>query len=154
MGRKNIIAGIVLILIGIGYGYLASELPIRDVKGVPGPSFFPIIITLALIALSSAMFFQGLKQIRAGDAGEEISLPPKKVMIMLFVFLAFIAALPYLGFLYASIPFLTVMILLYGGRHKLLLIIAGPGIPLILYYFFRHVFLIPLPQATLSILGG
>ena len=154
MGRKNIIAGLVLILIGIGYGYLASELPIRDVKGVPGPSFFPFLIAMAQIGLAAAMFVQGLRDVRDGKAGEAVSLPSPNILTMLFVFLVFIAALPYLGFLFASIPFFTVLILLYGGRHKYLLLIAGPGIPIALYFLFRHVFLIPLPQATLSMLGG
>ena len=83
-----------------------------------------------------------------------VQKPPLRVIAMIVLYIVFIAALPYLGFLIASIPFFTILMALYGGRHKVLLTLAGPCIPIAIYYLFRHVFLIPLPKATLEILGG
>ena len=154
MGRKNIIAGVILMMIGIIYGYLTSQLPVRPVTGEPGISFFPWIITIAVLILSLAMTIQGWRAIRQEEAALTWQPPSLQVVATLLLFMVYIAALPYLGFLIASVPFFIGLMVLYGGRHKTLLILAGPGVPIALYFLFRHVFLIPLPRATLTILGG
>jgi len=154
MGQKNIIAGVVLILISLTFMYLTSQLPNRIVGGDPGIAFFPWIITLSVLVLSIAMTIQGWLSIRQGEAATTWQAPPTRVIVMVGLYIIFIALLPYLGFLIASIPFFTILMFLYGGRHKLLLTLAGPCIPISIYFLFRHVFLIPLPNATLEILGG
>jgi len=155
MGRKNIIAGVVLILISLTFGYLTSQLPNRIVGGDPGIAFFPWIITLSVLFLSIAMTVQGWLSIRQGEAATTTwQPPPTRVIAMIVLYIVFITLLPYLGFLVASVPFFTILMFLYGGRHKALLILAGPCIPIAIYFLFRHVFLIPLPKATLEILGG
>jgi len=162
MGRRNIIAGVVLIIISLTFGYLTSQLPHRIVGGDPGIAFFPWLITLSVLILSIAMTVQGWLSIRQGEGADPSAphdaspwrLPPTRVIAMIVLYIVFIALLPYLGFLVASVPFFTILMFLYGGRHKVLLILAGPCIPIAIYYLFRHVFLIPLPQATLEILGG
>ena len=55
MGRRNIIAGVALILISLTFAYLISQLPNRIVGGDPGIAFFPWIITLSVLILSIAM---------------------------------------------------------------------------------------------------
>ena len=154
MGRRNIIAGVALILISLTFAYLISQLPNRIVGGDPGIAFFPWIITLSVLILSIAMTIQGWLSIRQGEVAMSVQKPPLRVIAMIVLYIVFIAALPYLGFLIASIPFFTILMALYGGRHKVLLTLAGPCIPIAIYYLFRHVFLIPLPKATLEILGG
>lgn len=158
MGQKNIIAGVVLILISLTFGYLTSQLPQRTVGGDPGITFFPWIIALSVLVLSIAMTIQGWLIIRQGEAQGETEKtwqrPPIRVIAMIVLYVVFIALLPYLGFLVASVPFFTILMYLYGGRHKVLLTLAGPCIPIAIYFLFRHAFLIPLPKATLEILGG
>jgi putative tricarboxylic transport membrane protein len=158
MGQKNIIAGVVLILISLTFGYLTSQLPQRTVGGDPGITFFPWIIALSVLVLSIAMTIQGWLIIRQGEAQGETETtwqrPPTRVIAMIVLYVVFIALLPYLGFLVASVPFFTILMYLYGGRHKVLLTLAGPCIPIAIYFLFRHGFLIPLPKATLEILGG
>jgi len=154
MGRKNIIAGVTLILISLTFAYLTSQLPHRNIGGDPGIAFFPWLITSFILILSVAMTVQGWLSIRQGEVTTSSQRPPTRVIAMIALYIVFIAALPYLGFLVASIPFFTILMALYGGRHKALLIVAGPCIPIAIYFLFRHVFLIPLPRATLEILGG
>lgn len=154
MGRKNIIAGVILMIITLGYGYMTSQLPHRNIAGAPGISFFPWIITIGVFTLSLAMTIQGWMSIRQGETNVPWQAPAPRVIAMLVLYVVFITSLQYLGFLIASIPVFMILMALYGGRHKLMLILAGPIIPIAIFLLFKKVFLIPLPKATLSILGG
>jgi hypothetical protein len=94
MGQKNIIAGVVLILISLTFMYLTSQLPNRIVGGDPGIAFFPWIITLSILVLSIAMTIQGWLSIRKGDAITTWQMPPTRVIVMVGLYIVFIALLP------------------------------------------------------------
>ncbi|MEQ8193173.1 MAG: tripartite tricarboxylate transporter TctB family protein [Rhodospirillales bacterium] len=154
MGRKNVIAGIVLLAIGLGYGYLSLQLPVRAIEGVPGPSFFPILIALSLSALAAALTWQGIARRRAEAHETTERLVTSRQFAMLGIFAAYLAALPFLGFLAAGIPFFAGLVFVYGGLRPIPFTLAAAGIPVGLFFLFRHVFQIPLPRGTLEILGG
>ena len=154
MGRKNIIAGIALLALGLVYGYFALHLPVRAIEGVPGPSFFPILLTLFLVTLSIALVWQGMTQRRTEHAdGPEPPLTLRQ-LVMLGVFTAYLAALPVLGFLAAGIPFFAALVTIYGGLRPIPFVLVAGGIPAGLFFLFRHVFQIPLPRGTVEIFGG
>jgi hypothetical protein len=154
MGRKNVIAGIALLALGLVYGYFALHLPVRAIEGVPGPSFFPILIALFLVALSAALVWQGMTQRRTEHA--DVPEPPLTLrqLAMLGVFTAYLAALPVLGFLAAGIPFFAALVTVYGGLRPIPFVLVAGGIPVGLFFLFRHVFQIPLPRGTVEIFGG
>ena len=153
MALRNIVAAAVLLALGIAYGTLATQLPERSLPNIPGPSFFPYLITIVLVALSLALLVQGIRGYRRGPL--ELNLREQAPAIMaLLLFAAYLAALPRLGFLHASIPFAGGMIWLYGGRNRLFLVAGAVGLPLFLSLLFREVFRIPLPHGSWSVLGG
>jgi hypothetical protein len=157
MGRKNVIAGIALLALGLVYGYFALHLPVRAIEGVPGPSFFPILITLFLVALSAALVWQGVTQRRTQHAEHaDVPEPPltPRQLAMLGIFAAYLAALPVLGFLAAGIPFFAALVAIYGGLRPIPFVLVAGGIPAGLFFLFRHVFQIPLPRGTVEIFGG
>ena len=147
MPVKNIIAAIILAMIGIGYGLLASELPERPSINVPGPSFFPKLISGFIVILSIALLYKGIVGIREdGTINKDLSFPGKGALLVAWI-AAFIFALPHVGFLIAGIPFFAGMMLLCGPGSKLQLLGASVAIPTILFYLFRDGFQILLPHA-------
>lgn len=153
MARRNMIAAVALLALGIVYGYLAVQLPERSQSNIPGPAFFPYLITVVLIGLSVALLVQGIR----GPWREPLELDLSEripAIVALVVFAVYIAALPRLGFEVASIPFAGVMIWLYGGRNRLLVAAGAVALPLFLSLLFREAFRIPLPHGSWSVFGG
>ncbi len=152
MGRKNIIAALVLLGIGIGYGILTSRLPGSTARGVPGPAFFPWLVDICLLVLSAALLVQGIILVRR-EGAVRLQLPSWRVATTLILFVIYMAVLPFLGFIWASIPFFAALMMLYGARRKVFIVASSAGVPFFLFYLFGQVFKIPLPQGSLHILG-
>ncbi|MDA1090407.1 MAG: tripartite tricarboxylate transporter TctB family protein [Proteobacteria bacterium] len=151
MRNKNITAGIFLTALGLAYGYLTAGLPERSLPNMPGPSFFPWVLTFCLLVLSVSLVVQGLRMAEdapkpAGKAGG--SFP---AVVFLGVFAIYLALLPFLGFLPASIPFFAVLMVMYGETRKLWVASFSFGVPIFLFLLFRNVFDIPLPRGSLSL---
>ena len=111
------------------------------------------LIAIVLLALSVGLLVQGIRGYRRVPL--DLNLPRRAPAIAaLLLFTVYLAALPRLGFLIASIPFAGGMLWLYGGRNKLFLAAAAVGLPLLLSLLFREVLRIPLPHGSWSVLGG
>ena len=160
MERRNILAGLVLLALSAGYGYLIGTIPDRTLPNTPGPTFFPWIIAGAAAALSLALVLQGVaalagsaKGLVGAQAAEDEVKPeadgPGKGFLLavaaLVWFALYLAALPFAGFIVASFIFFGGLMLLYGARNPLLIAVASCAIPAALYLLFRHVFTILLP---------
>jgi hypothetical protein len=146
MALRNIVAAVALLALGIVYGYLAARLPERDLPNIPGPSFFPVLIAAILVGLSLALLWQGVREWRRTAPRLEMNGIDRKAATMLGVFALYVGAFPYAGFLLASIPFTAALMWLYGGRNKLLLAVVSIGLPIFLFFLFRDVFQILLPE--------
>ena len=95
MPVKNIIAAIILALIGIGYGLLASELPDRPSINVPGPAFFPELIAGFIVILSIALLYKGVVGMREEGAISKTGLVfSGKGTFLIAWIAAFVIALP------------------------------------------------------------
>lgn len=152
--HRRIAAGIVLLLISIGYGYLTSELPKRTLPDTPDPAFMPWINTIALGVLALLLLRQGERESSSGGAGgdEPIAVAPPTAFIA--AFLVFILLLPYLGFVLSGIPFFAAMMLLFGERRIFRLLAGSVGGPIILFAVFRFGFNIILPRGLIGGLIG
>ncbi len=153
MALRNIVAAAALLALGVVYFYLATQLPERSLPNIPGPAFFPYLIAIVLIGLSVALLAQGLRGYRPAPISLNLAARAPAIAA-LALFAAYLAALPRLGFLAASIPFAGGMIWLYGGRNPLLVAGGAVALPLLLSLLFREVFRIPLPQGSWSVFGG
>lgn len=148
MRNKNISSAIVLIAFGIIYGFLTANLPDRSLPNTPSPSFFPCIITVNILVLSAWLLIRGLRQPKT----ERVPVDAKKIRVAVFAmasFAVYLAAMPMLGFVLATLPFFAVMMVLYGEKRPLWISSGAIGVTAILYMIFRHGFGVFLPQGLL-----
>ena len=143
--RRDVVVGVVLLALGIGYGALTASLPNRSLPNTPGPAFFPWLITAAIIILSIALLLRAF-----GDSDPEPSRtsPDTAAKLRLFTLLwivFYVVVLPFAGFLLASVPFFGGMMWFYGERRPVVILLASIVIPGGLLYVFRYVFQILLP---------
>ena len=148
MGHRNLAAGVVLLAVGIGYGFAAGQLPDRTLPDTPGPAFFPWLIAFGLIALSAALTVRGLIAVRGG--GEDFSgyRLPGRGWLALGGFAAFLLLLPYAGFVLAGVPFCGALTVLFGERRPVIALAAAVLIPLMLYIVFSTGFQVLLPRGA------
>ena len=152
MVPRNIVAAIVLILVGIGYSVLTSNLPTREIEQTTEPSFFPWVVTVCLLALSIALLAQAL---RGGTAYENlVAFGPEvgagRYLAGFVAFAVYLVLLPNLGFVAANVPFFVVLMAIYGERRPVWLTVGSVGVSLVLFFLFRELFQIRLPAGVLG----
>ncbi|MDH5749240.1 MAG: tripartite tricarboxylate transporter TctB family protein [Rhodospirillales bacterium] len=152
MRIRNIIAGLTLTALGLIYGFLTTGLPVRSLPNTPGPSFFPWIITALLLVLSVSLLVQGLRMEETEPSNGKKRPIPQALFLCLFI--VYLAALPFFGFLFTSIPFFAALIVMYGERRKAWVASFAIGVPVFLLLLFRDGFSIPLPRGSLGFLLG
>lgn len=142
-----------LIVCSLAYGYFAWGLPVRSLPNTPGPSFFPLLVTVVLLALSATLLVQGLLAPNDGEMPTEET--PKrfcirKTLLALSVLLLYIAVLPTLGFILSTLPLFAALMVLYGERRPLVVLVGTVVMTIVLYGLFRHGFNIFLPRGLLA----
>jgi hypothetical protein len=147
MAHKNIAAAIGLLAFTGWYAVLTTGLPDRDIMpNTPGPSFFPWLITVALTALSVALLVQGIARLKRPTGAVADRQDLKTPVLALASFAIYLIALPYLGFVPASVIFFAALMWLYGSRNPFLIAAGAIAGPLALFVLFRYGFNIILPR--------
>ncbi len=156
MRRRNIIAGLVLVAAGLGYGLLTLRLPTRTLPYTPDPSFFPWINTGLILVLAAALLVRAVLSPRVADKPDGTAARGREraAALTLGAFLAYLLALPVVGFLLATIPFFAVLMLLLGERRPIWVITGSVAVPLMLFVVFRLGFGIILPRGLMSAVLG
>ena len=152
MRMKNIAAGLGFLVFGAVYASLTAQLPLRTVGNVPGPSFFPWVLTWCFLGLSCVLLIQGLmapahtpstpKQNSAPESQKRTLRRQAMGLILLAIYLAL---LPFLGFLLATPLFFGALMWTAGERRPIPILGWGVGIPLFLYLMFDRLFSVPIP---------
>ena len=145
MARRELAAACVLLVVTAAFGWLTMGLPDRVLPNTPGPAFFPGLITLALAVLSFALLARGLRA--AGQEQATLAAPLTiRSWAALGAFVAYLIAMPTLGFVTASVPFFAVLAWLYGERRPIVVALTSLGVPVALSLIFRAGFQILLPR--------
>jgi len=150
MKQRNLIAALVLLAFSGGYAYMTANLPDRGIENMTEPSFFPWIVTTLLLTLTSILLVQSLLPSQAAAAWTLSTAAKSKVAQVLGLFAVYVAVLPSLGFLVASVPFFGGMMAVYGERRPLWLVLGSIGVSVGLFYLFRLGFTIYLPVGVLK----
>jgi hypothetical protein len=147
MAHKNIAAAIGLLAFTGWYAVMTTGLPERDVMpNTPGPSFFPWLISAAIAALSIALLVQGIAGLKRANGAATEPYDVKTPVLALASFVIYLGALPYLGFVPASVLFFAALMWLYGARNPAIIAAGAVLGPLILFVLFRYGFNIILPR--------
>lgn len=154
MWRRNVIAALVLMCVAAGYGYLSAQLPDRTLPNTPDPAFFPWINTVALFALAVILLFQGLADKRAAIEATPWGARQIAALLTLASFVLYLLALPTVGFLLATAPFVAALMLLFGERRPTWLAAGSVGISVFLFVIFSQLFNVFLPRGLLQGLLG
>ncbi|MFP6710300.1 MAG: tripartite tricarboxylate transporter TctB family protein [Rhodospirillales bacterium] len=150
MRTRNLIAAIVLLFLCAGYAYLTAHLPTRAIENTTQPSFFPWVITFCLAVLSLFLLAQGLLPIVSTKTPAGVDVPAKRLVFGLILSIAYLIALPILGFAGANIPLFAGLMMLYGERRPIWIIGGSVLISLFVFYLFREGFQILLPAGILD----
>ena len=150
MKQRNLIAALVLLAFSGGYAYMTAHLPARGIENMTEPSFFPWIVATLLLMLTSILLVQSLLPGPAAATWNLSAAARSKVAQVLGLFAVYVAVLPSLGFLVASVPFFGAMMAVYGERRPVWLVLGSFGVAVGLFYLFRLVFTIYLPAGVLK----
>ena len=151
MAWKNIVAGTGLLAFSAWYAWLAAGLPERSLPNTPGPSFFPFVVIALVAVLSAALVIKGAMALRAGGETTRPAAASRLPALTIAAFFVYLAALPFAGFIVASIVFFAVLMLLYGSRKPLLVGAASTLVPVVLFVIFRYGFQIVLPRGIFGL---
>ena len=137
----SFISGICLILLSVVLFYEANQLS-------PFASVFPYAITSVLLLLSVLLIFRSFKiEIKV----EKEKVDTVKIFFLIIVFFAWIYFLERTGFVLTSLIAFNLLILVNSGlkagiKKIFLYMIFGSIFVLLLYFGFKNLLLVPLPE--------
>lgn len=166
MIRANVLSGLACFAFAAWIWYVAGDVPAMTATDNLGGRFFPRLISGAMMVASLGLLITGLMgiEISAGTArapteaeesaaarADQLSIGPGEVRLGLFVVVMalYVAALPWLGYLLASVIAFAVMLVLAGERRPLAVVLGAPGITVLLYLLFAVLFGQNVPEGTL-----
>jgi hypothetical protein len=179
MNRTNVASGLVCVLFGAVVYWLAGDVPAFTATDNLGGRFLPRLVSVLMMLTGLALVVTGWLnievqggQVRRGavtapnemepssaapeEAEEErdagfFGLAPGELRILGFiaVLLLYTLALPFVGYLAASIVTFAALIAIAGERRPLRIAAGAVGIALLLYLLFGVVFQVHLPTASL-----
>jgi hypothetical protein len=147
MKRINIITSLVLFAFGGFYIYLITRLPERNLEHTLKSSFMPWVLVILLLFLSLLLLVWNLLRDSQEACDYRISRREGGGLILLIaLIIAYILALPYLGFLILTPPLLAVLIWLTGSRRWVEIVAVSLGSTAAVYAFFTLLFRVQLPD--------
>lgn len=154
MWRRNIIAALVVLCVAAAYAYFTTQLPSRTLPNTPDPAFFPWINTGMLVVLGTILLLQGIRGRRTQTGPTVAGDRVVPAALTLASFVLYLIALPILGFLLATIPFVAALMLLFGERRATWLAAGPVGVAVFFFVIFSYAFNVYLPRGLLHGLLG
>lgn len=146
MVDARILLPVILLVATTVYLVAAQDIanPYADRGGI-GPSFFPIVIAVAMYAALIAVLIDGVRAVRAGEPPFEHRLKdPAKVVLLTAVYVALFRPL---GFLLATTAYVTGLFHVFdlGTRNPVKQVAVALVIALLGHLLFRTAFGVRLP---------
>lgn len=141
---SNIIPVLFMIL-SIVVIYSASQFP--D-EGEVGTGFFPILVSVGII-LSSIV---NILTDNVDDSYHDISSYNLiSAAIVFTIMVLYVILMPIIGFLIGTMILLPVLMYYSGVQSKSLIAAISVIFPIVLFYIFSRIFLVPLPEAIIPV---
>lgn len=147
MKKGNIISSVILICLSIFILIQAKTFP-KAGGNIPGPGFFPKILAIFLIGLSSALII--LSYINKED--KKVVLIDKnnsKVYLTILIITIYLILMNIVGFLISTPILLFVLILVYGMKGYIKNVIISVFITVVIYGVFQVLLTVPLPSGII-----
>jgi putative tricarboxylic transport membrane protein len=140
--------GLGLALVGAAAIYLASGFREGTAHGGPGTRFLPILLGVIVIVLGAVLALQR----SPSDQPVEAPAPggERRAIWTLGVIVAYVLAYGRLGFLLATVPFLAILLLVYGERRWPVILAVAAGATGVSYALFAVWLGVPLPSGPLG----
>jgi putative tricarboxylic transport membrane protein len=166
MQRADVVAGTVVAALGAFALVTALNLAFLSDSGVPGPGFFPTLLSGLLVVLGILLAVISLRRRAAAAAGEppadhedsaivvEERSPRERITRAGAVWICFAVAVPILTVL-GFVPAMAILIavLLFGVERRLnwRSIVLAVVVPVGVYELFVHLLSIPLPTGLFAL---
>ncbi|KQL43542.1 hypothetical protein AN963_29290 [Brevibacillus choshinensis] len=145
--NANAWAGVFLLLVAIVFLIKSFSYAYSSEVG-PGPGFFPIWLSGALLVLAVIYIISSMRS----ESSDKVTFPSgkslKSVLFLLCSMILFVALLPYLGFIACSTLFLFA--LLYKAYKWYINLLTSAGVSVLLYVVFAIVLEVQLPVSALG----
>jgi putative tricarboxylic transport membrane protein len=140
--------GLGLALVGAVAIYLATGFREGTATGGPGTRFLPILLAVIVIVLGVVL---ALRPSGSEDPAEPLAPGGRsRVTWTLAALLAYVLVFGRLGFLLATVPFLVVLLLVYGERRWPVVLAIAVGATGASYALFAVWLGVPLPPGPLG----
>jgi putative tricarboxylic transport membrane protein len=151
--RTDVIAGALLIIVGIGVGIESIRLKLGTPL-TPQPGFFPFIGSVLLIGLAVILLVQGLRR-RDGSAQSsgEVVGELRRPLVLIVSLCVYTAALKYVGYVLPTMVLVAVILRVLGVMSWKVLTVTSLGLSVVAYLLFGRVLGIDLPRGVLPFLG-
>ena len=140
--------------------FAATLLPKSTVMEI-GPDFMPTVVGIVTLILSTALLIISLKGLKTRVAEAEANPPAecdyKRMLISLILILIYVFTLKPVGFIVTTLVYLPVqMYVLADAEHRtkkdiIMLLVIDVVFTLAVFFLFRYVFKIVLPQGIFTI---
>lgn len=159
MQRADVVAGTAVAALGAFALVTALNLAFLSDSGVPGPGFFPTLLSGLLVVLGLVLGVTNLRRRPATepDAGAGTEEPPDnraRILRAGTVWVCFLVAVPILTFL-GFVPAMAILValLLFGVERRLnwRSLVVAVVVPVGVYELFVHLLGIPLPTGVFAL---
>ena len=153
--RRDLYSGLIFILLGIALLTVLVPIGIVEPRKVRfaalSPSYYPRIVAGALLLLGLAVAWRSRREAVAEPASNRHPAAGPRIACFIALLGAYALLLPWLGFVAAGCLGLLAAFWIAGERRPGLFCCCG-AVPLLLYFFFLKVALIPIPTGVLTFL--
>jgi hypothetical protein len=147
IGHTDKVASVLLVLLAAGVFAVSRDFP-SAITAAPGPAFFPRVIAAGLGAVAVVLFVRSLTT--GDDRTHRITADEtKRVAVPVALLVAYVLALPVLGFLLDTFAFLVVAMWYSGATDAPTTIPVAAGVAVVLQYAFVDFLHVPLPAGSL-----
>jgi len=143
--------GIVLVLLG---GVILVLVP-AQIDIIPGmdsevaPSFLPILLSVAIMAVGAGMVLRSFLRVSEGKPVDLKTDAVLRVVSAVLLLVAYAFLFPRIGFIVTSAVFIGIFVYLFGSRDALKILLSMVLVPVAVWLFFEKLFHIPLPHGII-----
>lgn len=141
--NKNLMEGIIIALLSIFFIIESLKLYGNESWAL-SPALFPLIITVSTLLLSIFLIFKGLKE-KSIDTQSSKKEAYKKISFIIIISFLYLFALPRIHFLFSSIIYLFLFLLVLGERKWWVLGSISILTPLLIQFLFGNLLNVLLP---------